>query len=87
MPRAQERLHCDLQTFMCAWLANARSAKAMISRIRVKNRLLDGGFHMADVVIHIEPETYEDRASAYAARVLTIFPSGGDEQIACFRAE
>jgi divalent metal cation (Fe/Co/Zn/Cd) transporter len=28
---------------------------------RVKNRLLDGGFHMADVVIHIEPETYEDQ--------------------------
>jgi cation diffusion facilitator family transporter len=28
---------------------------------RVKNRLLDGGFHMADVVVHIEPETYEDQ--------------------------
>ena len=28
---------------------------------RVKNRLLEGGFHMADVVVHIEPETIEDR--------------------------
>lgn len=28
---------------------------------RVKNRLLDGGFHMADVVVHIEPESHGDR--------------------------
>jgi cation diffusion facilitator family transporter len=26
----------------------------------VKNRLLDGGFHMADVIVHIEPETREE---------------------------
>ena len=28
---------------------------------RVKNRLLDGDFHLADVVVHIEPETHEDQ--------------------------
>ena len=27
---------------------------------RVKNSLLDGGFNLADVVVHIEPETGED---------------------------
>ena len=45
---------------MCAWLVNPQFVKAMISRILVKNRLLDGDFHLADVVVHIEPETHED---------------------------
>ena len=27
----------------------------------VKNRLLDGDFHLADVVVHIEPETHQDQ--------------------------
>jgi len=26
----------------------------------VKNRLLDADFHLADVVVHIEPETHQD---------------------------
>jgi divalent metal cation (Fe/Co/Zn/Cd) transporter len=27
----------------------------------VKNRLLDGDFYLADVVVHIEPETHQDQ--------------------------
>ena len=30
----------------------------------VKNRLLDGDFHLADVVVHIEPETRQDSTRA-----------------------
>jgi hypothetical protein len=26
----------------------------------VKNRLLDGDFHLADIVVHIEPEARQD---------------------------
>ena len=50
----------------------------------VKNTLLEGDFHLADVVVHIEPETHED---AMPPPGLDDFACRGDEQVARFRAE
>jgi cation diffusion facilitator family transporter len=52
----------------------------------VKNRLLDGDFHLADIVVHTNRRPARINKSLNHPG-LDDLPSCGDEQIACFRAE
>ena len=45
---------------MCAWRGNVTVREGHDIAHLVKNRLLGDHFHMADVIVHIEPETHEE---------------------------